>query len=146
MKAYLVAAIAVALAACSLAPSQTTNFDVNSANFATAPNEKLCSVYGFHANRSGEARAELTKRGVFTPKDWANIDAHKVLPGMSECAVNAAYFVGVAKVEGVADASGKPISRTLIYACDNSPVPNCPYTQVTIQNGVVVSVSQRSKL
>jgi hypothetical protein len=146
MKAYLVAAIAVALSACSSEPTQTTTFNVNSAKFASASNENLCSVYGFHANRSGEARAELMKRGVFTPEDWAHIDAHTVLPGMSECAVNAAYFISVAKVEGIADASGKPISRTVVYACDKSPVPNCPYTQVTIKNGVVVSVSPRSKL
>ncbi|MGK5007226.1 hypothetical protein [Janthinobacterium sp. LB2P70] len=146
MKTYLVAAIAVALAACSSPPTQPTTFNVNSADFSTASNENLCSVYGYRANRSGEARGELMKRGVFTAKDWANIDAHTVIPGMSECAVNAAYFVSVAKVEGAVDASGKRISRTLVYACDTSPVPNCPYTQVTFQNGVVVSVTQRSTL
>ncbi|WP_175014480.1 hypothetical protein [Burkholderia lata] len=146
MRTYLGAAIVVALAACSTEHTQSTAFNVNSANFATESNENLCSVYGYHANKSGEARAELTKRGVFTSRDWENIDAHTILPGMSECAVNAAYFVSVAKVEVVADASGKTISRTLVYACDKAPVPNCPYTQVTIESGGVVSVSPRSKL
>jgi hypothetical protein len=146
MKANLIAGIAVVLAACSSEPSQTAMFHVNSADFSTASNENLCSVYGFRANRSVEARAELTRRGVFTLAEWQNIDAHNVLPGMSECAVSAAYFVNVAKVEGFSDPSGKPVRRTLVYACDKSPVPSCPYTQVVLQRGVVVSVSPRSAL
>lgn len=53
----------------------------------------LCGSYGSQnspfsmGSPSKTLRSEIERRGVFTPQDWALIDAHLIKPGMSELAL-----------------------------------------------------------
>lgn len=143
MRSLPVALTAVALATACASVSERA-FDVVNGDYTKATNDQLCAVYGFRANGADKARNELIRRGVFSGSDWANIDARKLAIGMPECAVAAAAFVHYARVEG-GQHNGSAF-RNYIYSCNSAPVPHCPFTQITIQNGVVTSVAPRSVL
>lgn len=127
------------LAACATSPPQES-FNVTTADFSTAKAEDLCVVYGFRLNRFQESRAELTRRNAFTEAEWNLIEARKVVPGLSECGVKAAYPLNVEKYYFRKDGNGYPIGKDMVFSCEKAPVPYCPFTKVEIRHGKVSAV------
>ncbi|MEW5894101.1 MAG: hypothetical protein AB1697_13290 [Pseudomonadota bacterium] len=130
---------ALILAACAT-PSRQESFNVATADFSTAKADDLCVVYGFRLNRSQEARAELLRRNTFTEGEWRTIDARKVVPGLSECGVKAAYPLNVAKYYFHNDANGNAIGKDMVFSCEKAPVPHCPFTKIEIREGKVTAL------
>lgn len=127
------------LAACATLQQQES-FNVATADFSAAKADDLCVVYGFRWNRSQEARVELIRRNTFTEGEWTLIDARKVVPGLSECGVKAAYPLNVEKSYSHNDVNGNPIGNDMVFSCEKAPVPHCPFTKVQIRDGKVSAV------
>jgi hypothetical protein len=128
------------LAGCETGPS----FDVYRANFAVTDNDTLCTIYGTNAPRYAEAKHELERRGVFSPEDWARIDRRELYKGEPECGLRAAFGLAAKRYVFVDDATGQELQREYFYACKDSKVPDCPYTDIVTVNGRVVSWSAAS--
>lgn len=139
MKFLLPAISTLILAACATSPRQES-FNVTTADFSTAKTDDLCIVYGFRWNRSQEARAELTRRNIFTDDEWKLIEAKKVIPGLSECGMKAAYPQIIAKYYFHKDANSNLIGKDIVYSCEKAPVPYCPFTKVEIREGKVFAL------
>ncbi len=90
-------AMAIVLVGC--ASSGGNSFDVNNADFEKADSQHLCAVYGFRWNRSSEARSELESRGIFSSQEWKLIEQRRLEPGMSDCAMKAAFAVESTLIE-----------------------------------------------
>lgn len=127
------------LAACATSTHQES-FNVATADFSTAKADDLCAVYGFRWNRAQEARVELSRRNIFTDGEWELIEARKVVPGLSECGVKAAYPLNVAKYYFHSDTKGNPIGKDMVFACNKAPVPHCPFTKIEIREGKVTAL------
>lgn len=127
------------LAACATSPHQES-FNVATADFSTATTDNLCVVYGFRWNRAQDARAELTRRNTFTNDEWKLIEARKVVPGLSECGVKAAYPFNVAKFYFHNDVNGNLTEKDMVFSCEKAPVPYCPFTKVEIRQGKVTAL------
>jgi hypothetical protein len=140
MKYFLVFIFTLALAACATSSPKQDSFNLATADFSTAKTDNLCAVYGFRWNRAQEARAELSRRNTFTNSEWDLIEARKVVPGLSECAVKAAYPLDVAKYYFHEDTKGNPIGKDLVFSCNKVPVPHCPFTKVEIREGKVTAL------
>lgn len=119
----------------------TKHFAVNTADFATASDINLCTVYGYGWDRAEEAKEELIHRNLFTTEEWKNIEQGRIEPGMSLCAVYASYTNSCAKYVETKDAKGDKVLE-LIYDCKLSSVPYCPFTQVTLKKDKVIEVKQ----
>ncbi len=142
-KIIVLSSVVLTLAACS-ATDQQKIFNVQTADFGKASDDNLCSVYGYRLNRSHEAKLELIKRNVFSDKELKMIEQHKIVPGMSECAVKAAY--------GLSDVSSSTTKfingdkgKGFVYSCARNNIPFCPYTRIDLVNGKVTKISEVKK-
>jgi hypothetical protein len=139
-----VALVLLTIAGCSSMPA-TNHFAVNTADFTTASDINLCSVYGYGWNRAEEAKQELVHRNFFTTEELQNIKQRQIKPGMTLCAVYAAYTNSCAKYAVTKDAQGNEI-KELIYDCSEGRVPFCPFTQVMLKNDKVIEVKDVKSL
>lgn len=122
------------------ASSEPKQFIVDSANFSTAKNEDLCSVYGFRLNRAYEAKEELIKRNIFTQNEWNLIDNRHVIQGMSKCGVLAAYPTRVVKYQYSKDTQGNVIGESWTLSCQDAPLAYCPFTKIEFRNNKVIAI------
>ncbi|WP_031436624.1 hypothetical protein [Methylobacter tundripaludum] len=136
-KFHLLLIVMLLLTACA---TSTSTFDANTADFSTAEEDNLCSVYGFRWPRSQEAKAELIRRNTFTEREWQMIEARKIEPGLSECGVKAAYQLNVAMYYFHNDVNDNPIGKDMVFSCNEATVPYCPFTKVEIREGKVSAV------
>ena len=145
-KSIILGSILLSIVGCSAQPElHTKRFNVHSADFTKASDLELCAVYGKRANRSEEAKLELTKRALFSEVEWKNITNKKVIQGMSVCAVKAAYSIDIKKIKSSKFKNGNK-GLTYIYECKSSSVPFCPYTRVDFVNNKVSGLSKVEKI
>lgn len=138
--AILAILLLITMAGCSTATVHKP-FAVNTADFATATDINLCAVYGYGWSRADEAKEELVKRHVFTADEWQDIEKQQIKPGMSLCAVFAAFTNSCAKYNETKDSQGNVV-KELIYVCSEGRAPLCPYTQVILNNDKVIKIEQ----
>jgi hypothetical protein len=142
MKLWVFTLILVCLiAGCVTPQAPEHSFAVNTADFTTATDLNLCTVYGYGWSRAQEAKDELVKRNVFTASQWPSIEHQKIEPGMSLCAVFAAFANSCAKYTNTKDPKGNDV-KVLIYTCSEGRAPLCPYTEVIIKNDKVIEIKQ----
>ena len=118
---------------------------VNTLDFTSAADIKLCVIYGYGMNRAEEAGNELRRRNIFLESEWNDIEHGIIMPGMSLCAVYAAFTNISRKYSEKKDAQGDAV-KEIIYDCRDGRVPFCPFTQVTIKNDKVTEVKQLNSL
>ena len=116
-------------------------FDAGLPDLAAADAATLCTIVGLDAYRADDATKELEKRGVFSADDWRHINGHQLYQGMSECGVLAAFGPIATRYVFKEGNSGKIVQQQFVYACAAAKVPECPFTNVVMVDGKVVSWS-----
>jgi hypothetical protein len=142
---------AIALGGCAMGSSnqggQGKSFDVVHGDYTKAETRSLCVVYGLRMNGALEARAELARRGVFTPQEWQLVDAGKAAVGMNECAVSATIREDALAIQKTSmDTKGNLVSQARYFNCAKAALPYCPYTRIDIQNGRIASITAAQTL
>ena len=121
------------------------SFDIYDADFTKSNDRDLCGVYGYRTYRAEEARNELVSRHIFSDTTWQHIEERDVVPGMTECAVRAAFALEFRKILSSSYQDGSK-GKSFIYSCIDGRAPLCPYTQIDMENGVVVAVFELKKI
>jgi hypothetical protein len=134
----------ITISGCSSNPA-INHSAVNTLDFTSAPDIKLCAIYGYGMNRAREAEDELRHRNIFTDAELNDIEGGSIKPGMSLCAVYAAFTNISREYSEKKDAQGDVV-KEIIYDCRDGRVPFCPFTQVTLKNDKVTEVKQLNSL
>jgi len=136
--------LCLAVSGCSSNPA-INHSAVNTLDFTSATDIKLCAIYGYGMNRAEEAEMELRHRSILRDDEWNDIERGNIKPGMSLCAVYAAYTNIGREYSEKKDAQGDAI-KEIIYDCRDGRVPFCPFTQVTLKNDKVTEIKQLNSL
>lgn len=134
----LLVTLGLAAAGCT---SAETGFDLRTANFAVTDTDILCAVYSTDDPRAAEAGRELERRGVFTSEDWQRVKRRELYKGQSECGLLAAFGLAEKRFVFEDANTGRVLQRQFFYSCKSAKVPDCPYTDIVMQDGRVVSWS-----
>ena len=132
------------ISGCSSNPA-ITHSAVYTLDFKLVPEIKLCAIYGYGKNRAEDAEAELRHRNIFTDGEWNDIEHGSIKPGMSLCAVYAA-FTNISRDYSEKKNAQGDAEKEIIFDCRDGRVPFCPFTQVTLKNDKVTEVKQLNSL
>ena len=136
--------LCIIVSGCSSNPA-INHSAVNTLDFTSATDIKLCAIYGYGKNRAEEAEKELQHRNIFTDGEWNDIELGSIKPGMSLCAVYAAFMNISKEFSEKKNAQGDTV-KEIIYDCRDGRVPFCPFTQVTLKDDKVTEVKQLNSL
>lgn len=131
---------------CSSVTKQDTR-KVSLTNMSENTDLDICTIYGYRLNGSSLAKKEIIKRNLFSNNEWNLVEQGKIQPGMSECALLAAYGLeGRVKQSFTKNKKTKElISKSYIFDCNKSRSTICPQTEVVIKNGKIYQIKEYKK-
>jgi hypothetical protein len=123
---------AIALAGCIHMPSYTAS--LSSSELREVNEFDLCAAY--ESTESKRLRAEIDRRNLISPEEWAKVAGHQVFEGMGACAVLASLgFPATVDEEEKPMSPAGPTTR-LVYLDDLLVITY----QIRLRGGVAVEV------